>query len=108
MEESAPHREDVSARRQLLRGCLVLLAVVISVPVVAIYIMARPAMPRHLLRQIAPGMTKAEVRHVLGEPQDREGDYQWEYWRWGNAGWVEVFFNEDGTVNYVNDESAFP
>lgn len=65
-------------------------------------------MPRHLLRQIAPGMTKAEVRDVLGDPQNREGDYQWEYRRWGNAGWVEVFFNKEGTVDYVNDESAYP
>jgi len=85
-----------------------MLAVVIAVPALSVYIAARPAMPRHLLRQVTAGMTKAEVQDILGEPQDREGDYQWEYWRWGNAGWVEIFFHQDGTVDYVNDESAFP
>lgn len=65
-------------------------------------------MPRHLLRQVAPGMTKADVRALLGEPQDRDHECQWEYSRWGNAGWVEVFFDENGTVAYVNDESVFP
>jgi hypothetical protein len=55
-----------------------------------------------------PGMTKTEVKDVLGEPQNRPSEHEWEFWRWGNAGWVEVWFNNNGTVNYVNDESAFP
>lgn len=77
-------------------------------PLAALDILARPAMRRHLLRQVKPGMTKAEVREVLGEPQDVEADWQWEYSRWGNAGWVEVAFNKDDRVTYVNDESVFP
>lgn len=65
-------------------------------------------MPRHLLRQIVPGTTKAEVRDILGEPEGDEGSGTWLYERWGNAGWVEVYFDENGAVCEVNDESVFP
>ncbi len=53
-------------------------------------------------------MTKPQVCELLGEPQDSEGVHQWEYWRWGNAGWVEVHFNREGAVLEVNDESVIP
>ena len=65
-------------------------------------------MTRHFLRQVTSGMTKVEVRDLFGEPQDREDEYQWEYSRWGNAGWVEICFSRDGAVDHVNDESVFP
>ncbi|NQT16793.1 MAG: hypothetical protein HQ582_28810 [Planctomycetes bacterium] len=65
-------------------------------------------MPRHLLRQVVPGITKAEVRDILGEPAEGEDSHTWVYQRWGNAGWVEVCFDEDGAVVEVNDESVFP
>lgn len=104
MTDSRNDRVKSKAWRVLLAGCLI----VIAVPLAALYIAARPAMPRHLLRQVKPRMTKAEVREVLGKPKNVEADWQWEYSRWGNAGWVEVAFDKDDRVTYVNDESAFP
>jgi hypothetical protein len=32
----------------------------------------------------------------------------WEYSRWGNAGYVDVHFDEAGRLQSVNDESVFP
>jgi len=74
----------------------------------AIYIIARPPMPRHLLRKLNPEMTRADVRDLLGEPQMCVGDYTWVYRRWGNFGWIEVYFDEGGRSHSLNDESAFP
>jgi hypothetical protein len=53
-------------------------------------------------------MTKSEVRAILGTPQMIQGDREWVYSRWGNPGWVEVYFDEKGLLNRMNDESPFP
>jgi len=94
------------SRRHLLGSVI---GFVVPIVVFAgVYIAARPATPRHLLRELNPEMTRSEVRDLLGEPQRCVGDYTWVYRRWGNAGWVEVYFNEDGKFHSLNDESVFP
>ncbi len=95
-------------RLRTLLLAVTVVALVLSSASTLIYIVAGPAVPPRLLRQVVPGMTKTEVGDLLGEPQHRGGEHQWEYWRWGNAGWVEVHFNRVGTVHSVNDESVFP
>mgnify|MGYP003333851251 CR=1 FL=1 len=70
--------------------------------------MIGPAVPRSRLRQIQPGMTKSEVRKLLGKPRGVEGDWQWEFARPLNVGWVEIWFDDQGCVTEINDESVFP
>ena len=87
---------------------LLTLATLLLIPVVTLYFIARPAFDRTLLSRIAPGMTRAQVSAILGPPNDTEGPSQWEYWRYGNAGWVEIAFDDTDVVLWVNDESVFP
>jgi hypothetical protein len=94
--------------RQTLSGLLLALAILISIPIVSVYVLARPAFDRTLLLRIMPGMTRAQVSTILGAPNDTDGPSQWEYWRWGNAGWVEIAFDDADNVLWVNDESVFP
>ena len=72
-----------------------------------LYIAARPALPRHLLKQVHVGMPANQVRKMLGNHQAVPSQNEWEYWRWGNSGWVEIRFDEQNCVSSVNDESAF-
>jgi hypothetical protein len=89
--------------------CLVLvLAGVLSVPCVILFVIARPPIDRKLLSRITPGMTRSQVSTILGPPHDTQGSNQWEYSRWGNAGWVEISFDATDRVRSVNDESVFP
>jgi hypothetical protein len=69
---------------------------------------AGPVIPRSRLGQLRPGMTKSEVSAILGSPQIVEGDHEWVYSRWGNPGWIEVYFDANGSFHSVNDESPFP
>lgn len=80
-----------------------LFIVFIGVP----YLLVRPAMPRSKLSRLAIGMTKDEIRTVLGEPH-KTGENYWEYSRFGNQGWVEIHFDDAGRLVEVNDESVFP
>ncbi|NUQ62852.1 MAG: outer membrane protein assembly factor BamE [Pirellulales bacterium] len=70
---------------------------------------AGPVVPKPQLQQLRPGMMKSEVRSILGNPQIIEDDDRtWVYLRWGNPGWVEVYFDVNGRFDSVNDESPFP
>ena len=92
-----------------IRRPLALLAVLalLLLPCCGIYILLRPAMPRAKLAQITKGMSKSDVRRVLGEPREKKAS-DWHFWRWGNAGWVTISFDGVEHVNQVNDESVFP
>ena len=61
------------------------LIIVVSALLLWAYVAARPAMPRSLLRQLRPGMSKVEVVEILGKPNDTDND-RWIYSRWGNIG----------------------
>ena len=74
---------------------------------IAIYVVAASVVPRYQLEQLRQGMSKSEVRAILGKPTFVEGDREWVYRRWGNPGWVEVYFDEEGLFDHVNDESPF-
>jgi hypothetical protein len=67
-----------------------------------------PAVPKSLLMSIKPGMSKAEVRGILGAPKNIVGNCEWKYGPGENVGWVEVWFDAQGRVSHINDESAFP
>ncbi len=85
-------------------GCLLTTGVLFSL---ALYIAARPAVNRNLLSKIKPGTTRQLVSNILGNPNYKYGETDWRYWRWGNSGWVEIAFDDNGVVINVNDESAF-
>jgi hypothetical protein len=73
-----------------------------------LFIMARPAYDRTILAKITPGMTKPQVSKLIGPPHYIANAHEWEYSRSGNAGWVEIWFDEKGLVTSINDESVFP
>jgi len=111
--QTPPQNEDAteatSRRSEILDFLLLGFLVTLLVLATAFYVLARPAVDRSLLAKINPGMTQQQVTSILGQPNRKfENSQQWSYWRWGNAGWVEIKFDEDGCVDYVNDESAFP
>ena len=68
----------------------------------------RPGLPipRRVLRQIQPGMSKWRVRAILGSPTHVAGPRKWEYWRRGKTGWIEVLFDKKGRVMGVYDQSV--
>jgi hypothetical protein len=72
-----------------------------------LFIMARPAYDRTILARITPGMAKPQVSKLMGPPHHIANAYEWEYSRSGNAGWVEIWFDEQGLVTSINDESVF-
>lgn len=65
-----------------------------------------PVFPKHHLERIQSGMSKDEVRSILGTPQ-KANAIEWTYWHSPNPGWVEIWFDRRGRVSSVNDESAF-
>ncbi len=87
---------------------LIVIAAMIGVPAGWFYILVRPAMPRSQLNRLVIGMTKDDVRNVLGEPRENREGSVWVYSRWGNAGWFEVHFDDASRFAEVNDESVFP
>ena len=66
-----------------------------------------PIFPRSVLDKLAPGMTKAQVQSLVGPPARTYGEDQWQYQRAFNPGWVEIWFDGDGKLLDVNDESIY-
>jgi outer membrane protein assembly factor BamE (lipoprotein component of BamABCDE complex) len=69
---------------------------------------AGPVFPNSHLRQVQPGLTKQQVIGILGEPSVKTDTGEYVYERWGNPGWVAVYFGDDGIVTSIDVESAFP
>ena len=70
--------------------------------------MARPAYDRTVLAKITRGMTKPQVSKLMGSPQHIAGPNEWQYSRSGNAGYLQIWFDEKGKFSGINDESVFP
>ena len=62
------------------------------------------SVPTARLQQLREGMTKEEVRVILGQPTKRYGVGQWTYKRHLVFGFVNIHWQDDGTfdgeVNY--------
>jgi len=86
----------------------IIVAAILVVPSGWAYVLVRHAVPRPLLDRLVIGMTYEEVRDVLGVPREIREDSVWEYSRWGNVGWVDLHFDENGRLQNINDESVFP
>ena len=67
-----------------------------------------PVIPYAKLDSLAVGMTKAQVKAILGEPAEMTSDGHWIYDRPPNPGWVKVYFDELGRFAGINDESPIP
>lgn len=85
---------------------IVVLLFLVSVPSLIAYLALRPAVPFAKLARLKPGMSRAEVRAILGTPQDRVGDDCLIYRRFANPGWVEVYFDQHDKLDHFNDESG--
>ena len=72
------------------------------------YIVVGPVFPKAQLARVQIGMPRESVREILGEPTDVSNERDWQYSRTANAGWVQISFDNEGTVIQINDESAFP
>lgn len=55
--------------------------------------------PSPRLQRLRKGMTKEEVRAVLGEPTKSHGDQQWTYRRPFVFGFVNIHWQTDGTYD---------
>ena len=73
-----------------------------------LYIIVRPAYDRTILAKITPGMTKPQVSKLMGPPEHIASPNEWQYSRPGNAGYVQILFDEKGLAAGINDESVFP
>lgn len=73
----------------------VALVTVIGIPWL-IWNFGRPPFDLDLLHELQRGMTKAEVRHILGSPTADSGD-EWAYSRFMAWPIVYVRFDADGT-----------
>ena len=73
-----------------------------------LYIMVRPAYDRTVLAKITPGMTKPQVSKLMGPPEHIASSNEWQYSRTGNAGYVQILFDQKGLVSGINDEFVFP
>ncbi len=58
--------------------------------------------------QIKEGMPQDEVRQFLDAPNNGMSDNSWSYGRFMNLGWLVVYFDSNGSVEYVDHELAFP
>lgn len=104
---NAPRVVSLRTRLKSVVPGIVLLLVLLS-PILALYVVAGPAINRRAFFKVRQGMPKADVRRILGTPTDGDGTEVWYYQRWGNFGWAEVHFDYSGRVVFTNDESVFP
>ena len=102
--------EELNVKRHKTRWNLfiwfIAALLLLSATLAPVYLMFRPALPTSTLNRIHIGMSKHDVRTILGEPRDIN-KYQWTYSRFGNNGWVAIMFDEKDKVLEINDESAF-
>lgn len=58
--------------------------------------------------RIHEGMPQSDVRRILGIPNGETSRDSWTYERFMNPGWLVVYFDGDGNVQYVDHEPVFP
>lgn len=59
------------------------------------------------LQKLTPGMSKGQVEAVIGKPTRYYGSDTWIYERTMNPGWVAIYFDDEGQIREINDESVF-
>ena len=103
--DSAP---EVPALAHRIRSTILPLFLLLLVPAALLYLPIRSAVSPALLSKVRTGMTKIQVKSILGAPDYVHNPYQWDYARLGNVGYVSIGFDSNELVSYVNDESVFP
>ncbi len=73
------------------------------------YSWAGPVIPASLVQQLEPGLTKEQVRRLLGTPTEADVS-MWRYQRItsSSAGFFDLYFDENGKLDWYDDESHFP
>ena len=67
-----------------------------------------PIRPHSAVAKINEGMTQEDVRKILGTPNGKTSQESWSYERFMNPGWLVVYFDDAGCVQYVDHEPPFP
>jgi outer membrane protein assembly factor BamE (lipoprotein component of BamABCDE complex) len=67
-----------------------------------------PIRPHSAVAKISQGMTQEDVRKILGPPNGRVSQESWSHQRFLNPGWLVVYFDDAGCVQYVEHEPPFP
>ncbi len=67
-----------------------------------LYLSALPV-PPYKVAQLKVGMTKSEVRDILGEPEE-SGKHGWTYDTFFGIGWVTIYFDDDEKISWTDNE----
>ena len=100
VKRSAPMR--FSLRTLLVMTCLVALTIVAAINCLG------PIRPHSSVAKISKGMTHEDVERILGTPNGRTSQKAWSYRRFMNPGWLVVYFDDAGCVQYVDHEPPLP
>jgi len=103
---SSERTEPVRKLIWLATACLVAFGAVVSL-IGAAWWIGGPVISAGTLKALR-GSTQADVRRILGEPNEIMHDGDWIYDRPPNPGWVAISFDEGGSVQSVNDEQVDP
>lgn len=85
---------------------LILLSLLLTTGCALLWYCLGPVLPRRYIKTIQPGMSQKDVTAILGVPSTITDDV-YIYEKPFNPGYVQVCFNKNGEVIYVNDESVF-
>ena len=87
---------------------LMMATTVVALGISALMHCLGPVRPETVVAQIQSGMSRDDVRQVLGFPNGDRSSQSWSYERTFNPGWLVVYFDANGKVTYVDHEPVFP
>ena len=92
-----------------IRSLLILVAIFAGSTAAALFVLncVGPIRPIEVVEKVLPGMPRAEVRELLGNPTNPSSTDSWVYSRTLNPGWLVIYFGEDERVQYVDHETVF-
>jgi outer membrane protein assembly factor BamE (lipoprotein component of BamABCDE complex) len=93
--------------RQMLIATAAVLVMVIAAQIAFVEI-AGPVIPAALVNQLKAGMSRDEVRAMLGPPSQVDGNGVWTYLKPLNPGWANVEFDDQENFVTFSQELAYP
>lgn len=101
--QTAPHRDE--PLRFSLRGgfAFVTVCCVLLAAGVGLVRHLGPIVPLSVEARLTPGMSKPQVRDLLGEPNKIEQS-RWVYTRFANPGWCSIYWDDSDRLSDVDNE----
>lgn len=87
---------------------LLAVSVLAALTIVAAIHCTGPIRPHSAVAKISRGMIHDDVRKILGPPNGKLSQESWSYQRFLTPGWLVVYFDDAGCVQYVDHEPPFP